>query len=111
MSGGWRGSNRRATLPGNWESEIVPAVKKRSKGRCEWPVKRDDGSFRRCTRPADGGVDHWKAPDYHGLDGLRASCHPHHGAKSSREGNDAKKAIRNRGRRPTEPHPGLIRRS
>lgn len=108
MSGGWAGSDRRETLPDNWD-ELVRQVRARSGGRCEWKVDPKAGNFRRCPRVADGGVDHYKGRDYHGLDGLRDSCHAHHSKKSSEEGNAAKAAIKTRGRREPERHPGRIR--
>ena len=109
MSGGWAGSTRKDSLPPNWESELVPAVKARSGGRCEWKVDPKAGNYRRCPNPANGGVDHFKGRDYHQLDGLRDSCSMHHNGKSSAEGNAAKAAIRTKGRRPPERHPGMIR--
>ncbi len=110
MPGGWGDSNRSASLPRNWNSEIVPAVKARSGGRCEWKVNPAAGNYRRCPNPANGGVDHYKGRDYHELDGLRDSCHDHHSKKSSKEGNDAKRAKAAARYRPAEEHPGLIRR-
>lgn len=84
------------------------AVRARSGGRCEWKVDPAHGNYRRCPNDADGGVDHYKGQDYHELDGLRDSCHRHHSRKSSKEGNDAKRAIRSQTRRMPERHPGTI---
>lgn len=109
MSGGWVGSTRSESLPPDWP-ERVAAVRARSGGRCEWKVDPKAGNYRRCPNPADGGVDHFKGRNYHELDGLRDSCHTHHSKKSSAEGNAAKAAIKAKGIRPPEQHPGLIRR-
>lgn len=111
MSGHWEGSERRSTLPANWE-ELKRLVKARSGGRCEWKINPAAGNYRRCPNPANGGVDHFKGRDNHALDALRDSCHDHHSKKSSAEGNQAKVAMRALRLRPrTEEHPGLIRRS
>lgn len=107
MSGGWAGSDRKETLPSDWEQRVAK-VRARSGGRCEWKVDPANGNYRRCPNAADGGVDHFKGRTYHELDGLRDSCHRHHSKKSSQEGNDAKREIRTRTRRTPERHPGMI---
>lgn len=109
LSGGWRGSTRHDSLPSNWD-DLVRQVHARSGGRCEWKIDPAAGNFRRCPNRADGGVDHYKGRDYHQLDGLRDSCARHHNAKSSAEGNTAKAALKARGKREPELHPGFIRR-
>lgn len=105
MSGGWAGSTRRDSLPADWPQRRQD-VKTRADGQCE----RVKGSTsRRCTnpgtdcdhviRPAAGGTDE--------LDNLEWLCLWHHRDKTSREGNDARKAaIASTKRKPTK-HPGL----
>ena len=104
----WEGSTRHDSLPANWATEIVPAVKARSGGRCEWKVNPAAGNYRRCPNPADGGVDHYKGRDNHALDALRDSCHTHHSRKSSAEGNAGKAAKKALRYRPKEAHPGRV---
>lgn len=106
MSGGWAGSDRRSRLPTDWPTRVA-AVRRRSGGRCEFLVP---GTVipRRCPNVADGGVDHIIPNDDDSLDNLRDSCSRHHREKSSREGNEAKEAIRSKRTRPPERHPGTI---
>lgn len=107
MSGGWEGSDRRETLPADWRTVVVPAVRARSGGRCEWKIDPKAGNFRRCPNRADGGVDHYKGRENHDLNSLRDSCSMHHNAKSSAEGNAAKQARAASRFRPKERHPGM----
>ncbi|MFY1688164.1 HNH endonuclease [Plantactinospora sp. WMMB782] len=97
----WEGSNRRSRLPPDWETRRA-TVLKRDNYRCKVRV---DG--RRCNEPANE-VDHIKRGDNHALSNLQAICNEHHKAKTSREGNEAKKQKRNRYRRPEELHPAEI---
>lgn len=101
MPGQWEGSDRRAELPPNWQTEIVPAVWERAKGRCEAHYR--DG--RRCP---DGGadVDHKQRGNDHRMENLQLLCDWHHDRKSSAEGNAARTRLRMA--RPAEQHPGLI---
>ena len=106
MAGGWVGSTRKESLPSDWEQRRS-AVKRRADGRCE-RIKTSTG--KRCAnpgtdcdhvvRPADGGTDE--------LANLEWLCGWHHRAKTSREGNDARKASQARGKRPQRPHPGFL---
>lgn len=101
MPGGWRKSDRAATLPTNWP-KLREAIRKRDGYQCTWIT---DG--RRCTGPADE-VDH---EDRHGGDdpsNLRSLCTPHHAQKSAAEGVEARRAIAAQRYRPQEQHPGLI---
>lgn len=100
MSGGWAGSNRRAELPADWYTVIRPAVLQRDEHRCR---NRIDG--RVCARPANQ-VDHIGNKDDHRIEMLQALCADCHAVKSSRQGNDARWAVRRQ--RPAERHPGLI---
>lgn len=105
MPGGWQGSDRGSRLPKNW-NQLCGLVHRRSGRRCEFPLE----SGGRCGAPANGGVDHIVPGDDHRLSNLRDTCSYHHGKKSSAEGNAAKAAKRALRYRPTEEHPGLIRR-
>lgn len=116
MPGQWQGSTRRTTLPPNWKTEIRPDILDRDRHRCTWlDGHGDDGGFDtyltgdhddadRCTR--DGtDVDHVGEPEDHGPANLRTLCSWHHGKRSSKQGNQARRRYSNR--RPPEPHPGL----
>ena len=105
MPGGWKGSTRRNRLPADWPAWVT-AVRARSGGKCEWI--RSSG--KRCGRPADGGVDHKDRDKGESLANLQDLCRWHHRHKTTLEGQQAKAEKRDLGRRPQEPHPGLIRR-
>ncbi|GGU62810.1 HNH endonuclease [Streptomyces lavendofoliae] len=97
MSGGWKGSQRRARLPANWRSELRPAAHARNPTHvCHL-----------CGQPGGDYLDHKTPGDNHNLDNLdwaHDAVPPHcHRYKSSREGNAAKPTRH----RPEEPHPGL----
>ena len=98
MSGGWRGSDRKARLPSNWASEIRPAAHERN----------PEHICHICRQPGGDYLDHKKPGDDHSLDNLdwaHDRVPPHcHRYKTSREGLEAK---RSRARRPPEKHPGL----
>jgi 5-methylcytosine-specific restriction endonuclease McrA len=100
MSGRWEGSNRRAELPADWYTAIRPFVLARDEYRCR---NRTDG--RVCGRRANQ-VDHIGDKHDHRPEMLQALCADCHAAKSSRQGNDARWAVRRQ--RPKERHPGLI---
>jgi 5-methylcytosine-specific restriction endonuclease McrA len=99
MSGGWVGSNRRAELPPDWYTAIRPAVLRRDEYRCR---NRIDGQV--CGRRANQ-VDHIGDRHDHRPEMLQALCAECHAKKSSRQGNDARWAVRRQ--RPPERHPGL----
>jgi len=96
MPGKWRDSKRRSRLPVDWPI-IRVKVLSRAGYRCE---HMDDGI--RCGRIATD-VDHVIPGDNHSLSNLQALCPTHHGQKSSREGNQARRQ-KYRGRE--EDHPG-----
>lgn len=100
MSGAWAGSNRRHELPPDWYTTIRPFVLQRDEHRCR---NRIDG--RVCGRRANQ-VDHIGDRHDHRPEMLQALCADCHASKSSRQGNDARWAVRMR--RPAERHPGLI---
>lgn len=96
MSGGWKGSDRRARLPSGW-AKIRAAI-----------LARDVTCMICGVRPS-AFCDHIVAKaDDHSETGLQGVCGPCHDQKSAREGAEAAKA---KGRptraRPEEPHPGL----
>lgn len=98
MSGGWEGSDRRARLPANWATEIVPAVLERDGHRCR--IRWDAGCEGVATE-----VDHIIRGDDHRMENQQAACHWCHARKSSAEGHAARRYYSAK-RRP-ERHPGL----
>lgn len=108
MSGGWAGSDRGARLPADWP-QLVGYVRRRAAGRCEQKIPgRNGGRFRCSSQGTD--CDHIIPGDNHDPSNLQWLCPRHHLDKSSAEGNAAKAAIKSKGKRPPEQHPGLIRR-
>lgn len=111
----WNGNptDRRSTLPPNWASEIVPAVKRRAKktsslgfAQCEARLPR---SGKRC--PAAGtDVDHKRDRDDHSMANLQLLCEHHHDAKTSGQGHSAWSAKKKKAKRPDEVHPGRMLR-
>jgi len=99
----WETSDRRSRLPDNW-GELVRAVKRDAKGRCEKKLR----SGARCPRPGTD-VDHIIPNDDHSLKNLRLLCPTHHGQKSSSEGAQARRAFKQSKYRPREEHPGTLR--
>jgi 5-methylcytosine-specific restriction endonuclease McrA len=95
MPGGWRGSDRRARLPGNW-AKIRAAILAR------------DSTCKICDVRPSAFCDHIVAKaDDHSEAGLQGVCGPCHDQKSSREGNAAQRENPRPGRtRPPEQHPG-----
>lgn len=82
MSGGWKNSNRRETLPDNWEQ--LRADQLRADGyRCVWELP----SGERCPKDATD-VDHYGEAWEH--DKLRSLCGPHHDKRTGKQGNEAK---------------------
>lgn len=96
MSGGWKGSDRKARLPSGW-SKIRAQILARD------PICKICG-----VRPSRF-CDHIVAKaDDHSEVGLQGVCEPCHDQKSSAEGNAAQRENPPPGRtRPPEQHPGL----
>jgi len=94
------GDEKGRDLPPNWESEIVPAIKKRDKGRCRWVLP----SGKRCPRPGTD-VDHAGDPGDHRLSKLRLLCGHHHGIRTARQGNQARAQRKAKKLRGAEDHP------
>lgn len=109
----WIGHHR--PLPGNWK-QLRGAVHRRSGGRCEFIITgydqvRRHPTRRRCSKTADGGVDHIDRHGPHELWNLRDLCTAHHQRKTQQEAQEAKALKRNAGKRAPERHPGeIIRR-
>ncbi|SFK73513.1 HNH endonuclease [Streptomyces pini] len=99
MSGGWKGSRRRHELPPNWKTQIRPYVLERDRYSCRGIDSKP------CGRPANQ-VDHIGDRNDHRPENLQALCADCHAAKTSRQGNTARWAVRER--RPAEKHPGLL---
>jgi 5-methylcytosine-specific restriction protein A len=100
MPGQWKGSNRRAELPADWETAIRPRILARDGYQCTWI---EDGV--RCTARATD-VDHIGDKHDHSDENLRGICDWHHKKRTAAQGNAARKRVPEK-RRP-EPHPGLI---
>jgi 5-methylcytosine-specific restriction protein A len=60
VSGGWKGSDRKARLPSNWASEIRPAAHARN----------PDHICHICGQPGGDYLDHKTPGDDHSLDNL-----------------------------------------
>lgn len=97
MSGDWKGSDRKARLPSNWQ-----AIRAKVLAR--------DPICKICDVRPSTHCDHIEAKtDAHAEDRLQGVCATCHGLKSSREGNDAQRTNQPPGRRrPPEQHPGLL---
>jgi hypothetical protein len=100
---GWANSDRRETLPPDWESRVRPVILERDQRRCQWRTRRGI-----CGRYATD-VDHIGDRDDHRPENLQALCTPHHRHKSSGEGGRARWAkAKSRRTREPRPHPGTI---
>lgn len=97
MNGKWASSNRKARLPANW-----PQLRR----QCFAIYGR---ACYLCGGYATD-VDHVVPGDNHTSENLRPICPPCHKRKSSAEGGRAYQRIRPKRQRPSEPHPGVIRR-
>lgn len=94
----WKGSDRRARLPADWATRIVPRVIRAHARRCHV-----------CGGGGADAVDHIRRGDDHRLTNL-APIHqdvpPYcHREKTAREAVEARSAIRAARLRPPEPHP------
>jgi 5-methylcytosine-specific restriction enzyme A len=95
----WLTSDRASRLPPNWESQIVPRILGRDNRRCQlrWPGCQVEATE----------VDHKIRGDNHDDKNLQAVCERCHARKSAREGNEAKRRLKELRLRPPERHPGL----
>lgn len=105
----WAGSDRRARLPDNWD-ELVAETRERAGGQCEAKVFASRGGRFRCPHPGTD-CDHIERGDDHRQENLQWLCEYHHRKKTSAEGLAARDAIKAKGTRPPEQHPGRIRRN
>jgi hypothetical protein len=101
---GWETSDRRERLPDNWFTEIVPEVRRKAGGRCQGRLP----SGKRCPRQGSQ-CDHKTPGDDHSWGNLQWLCKAHHDKKSSREGYEARMAVKRSKYRPREEHPGTVR--
>lgn len=92
----WQGSDRKARLPADWQTRIVPAVFARDGDICHW-----------CGQPGADEVDHKRRGDDHRLVNLA----PIHGWRTPQRCHARKSALEGvaarRTTRPPEPHPAL----
>jgi len=97
MSGGWKGSDRKARLPSGW-------------ARRRATILARDPICKICNVRASQFCDHIvPKADRHGYTDLQGVCGPCHDQKNSAEGNAAQRANPRPGRtRPPEQHPGLL---
>lgn len=102
MSGGWKGSARKAALPPDW-AERRAFVFRRDGWQCTEIIARTQT---RCPQIATD-CDHIIPGDDHSYANLTSLCGPHHAKKSSGEGAAAKARMKSARRRPPEVHPGL----
>ena len=94
----WSSSDRAARLPSNWAT-LRQSILKRDGYLC---CINGPG----CTMLATE-VDHITHGDDHRPSNLQAVCHACHTRKTASEAKGAQSAIRVKGRRPPEQHPGM----
>lgn len=95
----WAGSDRRATLPRNWDI-IRRRILERDGHRCQI---RDPG----CTLLATE-CDHIGDRDDHRDENLRGACRHCHAHRSAMQGVEGRAAVAERSERPASTHPGLV---
>ena len=93
----WSTSDRRSRLPADWQRRRA-RILRRDRYRCQL---RDHGCLGIATE-----VDHIEAGDNHDDANLHAVCERCHTAKTLAEAAAARAAIRARGLRNPEAHPG-----
>lgn len=102
MSGGWKGSNRKAELPVDW-----PARRKECFDRDGWRCTYLLPNGSRCPARATD-CDHVGPKWDHRLENLTSLCSDHHDEKSAQQGVEARAARRNARKRPAEVDPRTI---
>lgn len=106
----WSTSTRSARLPDDWPKRRRQ-VSARAGGRCQGPTDpvtgRPHPDLPRCASEGSE-CDHIIPGDDHRLDNLQWLCADCHQTKTSREAAEAARAWRQRAKRPTERHPGLL---
>lgn len=98
----WQGHARRDQLPPEWKRHIVPRIKKRDQGVCQWRDEHGD-----ICGQVGTDVDHKVRGSDHSDENLQLLCHWHHLRKTSKEGAAARGPALTE-RRPPERHPGLL---
>lgn len=96
MSGGWKGSDRRDRLPPDWPA-IRAEVLRRDLYRCRWVLANGE-----LCREMATDVDHIERDGGDGKENLQSLCGPHHAAKSSQEGNEARREKKRRALLPAD---------
>lgn len=96
---GWETSDRKSDLPPNWD-RIRIRVLRRDRYICQIRLQG-------CTKRASD-VDHIGSRTDHSLLNLQSACAHCHGRKSSQEGHNAKRRLRDARKRPDERHPGAL---
>lgn len=102
VSGKWKGSTRRESLPPRWRYVIRPRILRRDCYVCTEPGC--------CELATD--VDHVISHELGGSDedeNLTSLCRPHHAKKSAQEGLDARRAKQKAALRTPEQTPGPMR--
>lgn len=100
----WQNSNRRDRLPPDWPQRRK-YVLRRDHHECQTDIAGEI-----CGAKADQ-VDHIRPGDDHSYANLEAICEWCHGRKSSKEGNAARRKVRQEIAdrfRNSEDHPGLL---
>jgi 5-methylcytosine-specific restriction protein A len=106
----WTTSDRASRLPKDWHARRA-ACYRRAGGRCQWLT-----NGQRCTTVTPlhrqghhqaGHADHIDRTLGDDPTNLQWLCPPHHLAKSSAEGNQARRTQRTDEHHPRERHPGL----
>lgn len=77
----WEGSTRRSRLPADWEKRRIVVLER-------------DPICRICGENLSTVCDHIEPGDDHSFENLQGICSPCDRRKSSREGNEAKRAAR-----------------
>lgn len=123
MPGQWADSQRRTTLPKDWQPRIRPAILTRDQHQCTWlgDIDHDgrpadyihaayEGTAHDLTDRCDAqatDVDHIGRAEDHRPQNLRSLCPRHHNHRSSRQGIQARAERQRQRTRPRRPHPGL----
>lgn len=101
----WETSDRKSQLPADWGSILVPFVRQRDGGRCQWPREGRAGGI--CGAPGQD-VDHRIHRDDHRPEALWLLCRWHHTQKTQQESAEARRALLDKTRHPVERAPGIL---
>ena len=100
-SGQWKGSNRKAELPPDWDIRRT-RVFRRDGYRCTAPT-----AYGRCPQVATD-CDHVGDKLNHELENLTSLCDAHHKAKTAQQGVEARAGRKAARKRPPEVNPGAV---